>query len=112
MGLQRDRCHHTRNGLSVLPVGRSIKNYTWSTFTLEESASADLSSRTARFTIMPKRSFDVCLVILLLDDLVDGCLDLIEVLCILISERLILNEVSIQRQRRSLISMWRQEDRG
>ena len=47
---------------------------------------------------MPKRSFDIRLVILFLDNVVDGEFDSIEVLRVLESKCVILNEVSIQQR--------------
>lgn len=69
-----------------------------STFTLEERVGADLRARLAGFAIMPKRSFDIRLVILFLDNVVDGEFDSIEVLRVLESKCVILNEVSIQQR--------------
>ena len=56
---------------------------------------------------MPKRSFDICLLILFLGDVVDGGFDLLEVLRVLVNDRAVLDEVSIQQQQTiSVVSIW------
>jgi hypothetical protein len=103
-GLEWDRRHHTRSGLSASPAEvPSIR--TLSTFTLEERAGADLRVRLAGLAIMPERSFNIRFFILFLGDLVDGGFDVIEVLRVLESERVILNKVRIQQQTRSAINI-------
>jgi hypothetical protein len=54
---------------------------------------------------MPERSFNIRFFILFLGDLVDGGFDVIEVLRVLESERVILNKVRIQQQTRSAINI-------
>ena len=94
-------CHHY-----LQDIASKIK--VLSSSTLEERAGADLGVSPARFAVMPKCSFDICLVILVLDDFVDGFFDLVEVLLVLESERLVLNKVSVQQQTSSAISTWSQ----
>ena len=87
-GLDWDRRHHTHNRLSALPAGRSIRNQNIVNFRKRRE---DLGVTLAGFAIMPKRSFDICLVIFFLGDPVDGVFDSIEVLRVLVSEPIVLN---------------------
>ena len=104
-GLGCDRHHHTHNELSAVSAGKS-EIRTLSAPTL--GAGADLRVIRAGFAVMPKRSFNICLVIFVLDDLVDGFFDSVKVILVLEGERLILNIVNVQQQTRSAISTWMQ----
>lgn len=55
--------------------GRNTNN-----FYIRKKGRTNLSITAARFPIMPKFDYDICLVILFRDCVQDGCFDLVEVL--------------------------------
>ena len=57
---------------------------------------------------MPKRSFDICFLILYQGDVVDGGFDLLEVLRVLVNDRVVLDKVSMQQEQQTIsaISIW------